>query len=132
MTVVTRAELNRRLDVLEANRLTPARAAALAAHVKATPGEALTVEQVCARLGLPATRTRLPRLRVTLKPFAPDAGLVWIVWPDGTECTHPSLADARTCPNAVDRLSARRAAGYGPWLRLIGLVDRLARLRGWP
>lgn len=31
----------------------------------------------------------------------------------------------------VDRLSASRARGHGWWLRLTGLFDRAARMRGW-
>ncbi len=130
MSAVTRDELNRRLDLLEANRLTPARAAALAAQVKATPGEALTAGELFARLGLPGgARKAAPRLRVTLKPFGRNAGTVWMVWPDGSECSHRSVADARTCPRAVDVLSERRARPYGLWLRATALLERLTAWR---
>ena len=42
-----------------------------------------------------------------------------------------TLDEVRADRIAVDRLSARRAMVFRPWLWLTGAVERLARMRGW-
>ncbi len=69
-------------------------------RVRADPGVPMSLDETLRQLEIaPAPPGDAPRLlQVTVQRAGPGAGRVWIRWPDGETCEHPSLADARGCP----------------------------------
>lgn len=93
-----REALNRQIDLLEANQMTDKEWAAAIARAKDRPPSPDSLDDFRRELDLPEPTGERPKsLRVTRRVGGP----VWIQWPDGETCEHPSLTDARSCPKAA-------------------------------